>query len=125
MATIGAVIGYKSGLTGVPLILPGHLRRRDGGVNAGPAQPVVRRITGSDDVAPGHFCTIGYLVQAAVAKVVGKGSRSTEDLELPDNFKFLQDTYLAMAVVMVPCISSRLSRRGLSTSRSSPAALIT
>jgi hypothetical protein len=66
------------------------------------AQPVVRRITGSDDVALGHFCTIGYLVQAAVAKVVGKGSRSTEDLELPDNFKFLQDTYLAMAVVMVP-----------------------
>ncbi len=37
-----------------------------------------------------------------MAKVVGKGSRSTEDLELPDNFKFLQDTYLAMAVVMVP-----------------------
>lgn len=63
---------------------------------------MVRRITGSDDVALGHFCTIGYLVQAAVAKVVGKGSRSTEDLELPDNFKFLQDTYLAMAVVMVP-----------------------
>ncbi|MDU6109723.1 MAG: PTS sugar transporter subunit IIC [Klebsiella pneumoniae] len=85
MATIGAVIGYKSGL-----LMPAL------------AQPVVRRITGSDDVALGHFCTIGYLVQAAVAKVVGKGSRSTEDLELPDNFKFLQDTYLAMAVVMVP-----------------------
>ncbi|SQC57560.1 integral membrane protein [Klebsiella pneumoniae] len=26
------------------------------------AQPVVRRITGSDDVALGHFCTIGYPV---------------------------------------------------------------
>ncbi|AUZ64268.1 PTS sugar transporter subunit IIC [Citrobacter amalonaticus] len=103
MATIGAVIGYKSGLTGLPLILTGGVF---GGVMAvlmpALAQPVVRRITGSDDVALGHFCTIGYLVQAAVAKVVGKGSRSTEDLELPDNFKFLQDTYLAMAVVMVP-----------------------
>ncbi|EPC5738301.1 PTS sugar transporter subunit IIC, partial [Klebsiella pneumoniae] len=103
MATIGAVIGYKSGLTGVPLILTGGIF---GGVMAvlmpALAQPVVRRIIGSDDVALGHFCTIGYLVQAAVAKVVGKGSRSTEDLELPDNFKFLQDTYLAMAVVMVP-----------------------
>jgi PTS system ascorbate-specific IIC component len=61
-------------------------------------------------VALGHFCTIGYLVQAAVAKVVGKGSRSTEDLELPDNFKFLQDTYLAMAVVMVPMYLIRLRR---------------
>ena len=103
MATIGAVIGYKAGLTGLSLILTGGIF---GGVMAvlmpALAQPVVRRITGSDDVALGHFCTIGYLVQAAVAKVVGKGSRSTEDLELPDNFKFLQDTYLAMAVVMVP-----------------------
>ncbi|MDV0625161.1 PTS sugar transporter subunit IIC [Klebsiella variicola subsp. variicola] len=87
MATIGAVIGYKSGLTGVPLILTGGIF---GGVMA-VLMPAL-----------GHFCTIGYLVQAAVAKVVGKGSRSTEDLELPDNFKFLQDTYLAMAVVMVP-----------------------
>ncbi|SQI99053.1 integral membrane protein [Klebsiella oxytoca] len=103
MATIGAVIGYKAGLTGLSLILTGGIF---GGVMAvlmpALAQPVVRRITGSDDVALGHFCTIGYLVQAAVAKVVGKGSRSTEDLELPDNFKFLQDTYLAMAVIMVP-----------------------
>jgi ascorbate PTS system EIIC component len=103
MATIGAVIGYKAGLTGLPLILTGGIF---GGAMAvlmpALAQPVVRRITGSDDVALGHFCTIGYLVQAAVAKVVGKGSRSTEDLQLPDNFKFLQDTYLAMAVVMVP-----------------------
>ncbi len=52
MATIGAVIGYKSGLTGVPLILTGGIF---GGVMAvlmpAPAQPVVRRITGSDDVA--------------------------------------------------------------------------
>ncbi len=54
MATIGAVIGYKSGLTGVPLILTGGIF---GGVMAvlmpAPAQPVVRRIIGSDDVALG------------------------------------------------------------------------
>ena len=103
MATIGAVIGYKAGLTGLPLILTGGIF---GGIMAvvmpALAQPVVRRITDADDVALGHFCTIGYLVTAAVAKVVGRGSRSTEDLKLPDNFRFLQDTYLSMALVMVP-----------------------
>ncbi|WP_239952222.1 PTS sugar transporter subunit IIC [Pantoea sp. Z09] len=103
MATIGTVIGYKAGLTGLPLILTGGIF---GGVMAvvmpALAQPIVRRITDSDDIALGHFCTIGYLVQAAVAKVIGKSSRSTEDLKLPDNFKFLQDTYLAMGIVMVP-----------------------
>jgi len=60
MATIGAVIGYKAGLTGLPLILTGGIF---GGAMAvlmpALAQPVVRRITGSDDVALGHFCTIG------------------------------------------------------------------
>ncbi|GKW22620.1 PTS beta-glucoside transporter subunit IIBC [Pectobacterium carotovorum subsp. carotovorum] len=103
MATIGTVIGYKSGLTGATLILTGGIF---GGIMAvlmpALAQPIVRKITNSDDVALGHFCTIGYLVQAAVARVVGKNSKSTEDLTLPDNFKFLQDTYLSMAVVMVP-----------------------
>ncbi|PLR41730.1 PTS ascorbate transporter subunit IIC [Chimaeribacter californicus] len=103
MATIGTVIGYKAGLTGLPLILTGGIF---GGIMAvampALAQPVVRRITDSDEVALGHFCTLGYLVQAAVAKVVGKGSPSTEDLTLPPNFRFLQDTYLSMAVVMIP-----------------------
>lgn len=103
MATIGTVIGYKSGLTGATLILTGGIF---GGIMAvlmpALAQPIVRKITNSDDVALGHFCTIGYLVQAAVARLVGKNSKSTEDLTLPDNFKFLQDTYLSMAVVMVP-----------------------
>lgn len=103
MATIGTVIGYKAGLTGATLILTGGIF---GGVMAvlmpAIAQPIVRKITDSDDIALGHFCTIGYLVQASVAKVVGKDSRSTEDLQLPDNFKFLQDTYLSMAVIMVP-----------------------
>ncbi|MEQ9870954.1 PTS sugar transporter subunit IIC [Pectobacterium odoriferum] len=103
MATIGTVIGYKSGLTGATLILTGGIF---GGIMAvlmpALAQPIVRKITNSDDVALGHFCTIGYLVQAAVARGVGKNSKSTEDLTLPDNFKFLQDTYLSMAVVMVP-----------------------
>jgi ascorbate-specific PTS system EIIC-type component UlaA len=42
-------------------------------------------------------------------------------IELPDNFKFLQDTYLAMAVVMVPMYlipavaAGRVSRSALTT----------
>ena len=103
MSTIGTVIGYKAGLTGLSLILTGGIF---GGIMAvampAIAQPVVRRITGNDDIALGHFCTIGYLFQAAIAKVVGKGSKSTEDIELPRAFSFLNDTYMSMAVIMIP-----------------------
>ncbi|WGY47654.1 PTS sugar transporter subunit IIC [Vibrio sp. ABG19] len=103
MSTIGAVIGYKAGLTGATLVFTGGIF---GGIMAvampAMAQPVVRKITGNDNIALGHFCTIGYMVQAATAKIVGKNSKSTEDIKLPKAFSFLNDTYLSMAVVMIP-----------------------
>jgi len=103
MATVCSVIGYMGGLRGTELIVIG-------GVIAGMmavcmpalAQPIVRKITGSDDIALGHFCTIGYIIQAGVAKLTGDVSKSTEDLELPQSLSFLQDTYLSMMVVMIP-----------------------
>lgn len=103
MATVCSVIGYMGGLRGTELILTGGIIA--GVMSVGMpvlAQPIVRKITGSDDIALGHFCTIGYLVQAGVAKVTGDVSKSTEDFELPQSFSFLQDTYLSMMVVMIP-----------------------
>lgn len=105
-STIGAVIGYTAGLRGVTLILTAGVI---GGIFAvlmpAIAQPTVRKITDSDDIALGHFCTIGYIFQAFVAKVMTKAfgkSNSIEDIEFPEAFAFLQDTYLSMGVVMLP-----------------------
>lgn len=66
------------------------------------AQPFVRKITGSDDIALGHFCTLGYVLSAGVAKLTGDASKSTEDTKFSPKLSFLQDTYLAVASVMVP-----------------------
>ncbi|MGL5956546.1 MAG: PTS sugar transporter subunit IIC [Brevinema sp.] len=103
MATIGVVTGYMTGITGAPLILISGLV---GGILAvfmpAIAQPVVRKITGNDNIALGHFCTVGYIFEAAVAKVFGNTKHSTEDIELPKGFSFLQDSYLTMAIVMLP-----------------------
>lgn len=103
MATMCTVFGYFAGLRGIPLILAGGII---GGIFAvampAIAQPIVRKITASDDIALGHFCTVGYLFEAAVAKVTGDASKSTEDIQLPKSFEFLQDTYLSVMVVMVP-----------------------
>jgi PTS system ascorbate-specific IIC component len=62
-------------------------------------------VTGSNDIALGHFCTIGYLFEAGVAKIFGEkgeNKKSIEDIKLPSSFEFLQDTYLSVMVVMVP-----------------------
>lgn len=102
-ATICAVFGYYWGLRGAPLILVGGLV---GGFMAVAmpafAQPIVRKITDSDDIALGHFCTVGYMFTALIAKLTGGNSKSTEELNLPKSLEFLQDTYLSVMVVMVP-----------------------
>lgn len=106
MATMTTVFGYFAGLRGVSLIAVGGII---GGFFAvampAIAQPIIRKVTGSNDIALGHFCTIGYLFEAAVAYIFGeKGEKkkSIEDIKLPKAFEFLQDTYLSVMVVMVP-----------------------
>lgn len=102
-STLCVVFAYFCGLRGLPLIVIGSIV---GGAFAtlmpALAQPIMRQITGSDDIALGHFCTIGYIFAALVSKVTGDKSKSTEDIELPQSLSFLQDTYLSVMVVMVP-----------------------
>ncbi|EJE97524.1 PTS sugar transporter subunit IIC [Liquorilactobacillus mali] len=69
------------------------------------AQPFVRKITGNDAIALGHFCTVGYLFEAGAAWIFGErgeNKHSVEDIKLPKALEFMQDTYLSVAVVMVP-----------------------
>ena len=81
MSTICAVFGYWCGLRGVTLILVGGLI---GGIFAvampAIAQPYVRKITGNDDIALGHFCTVGYVLTAWVGKLTSfhRGAAAAE-----------------------------------------------
>lgn len=102
-ATLCVVFAYYWGLRGVPLIVIGSIV---GGAFAtlmpAFAQPVMRKITESDDIALGHFCTFGYMFTALIAKITGDVSKSSEDVELPKSLEFLQDTYLSVMAVMIP-----------------------
>ena len=100
------VFGYFAGLRGLVLIIVGSVVGAIFAV-AMPAiaQPIIRKITGSNDIALGHFCTIGYMFEAGVAYIFGErgeNKKSIEDINLPKSFEFLQDTYLSVMVVMVP-----------------------
>lgn len=101
------VFGYTAGLRGAWLIVAASVV---GGFFAvampALAQPIVRKIIGNDAIALGHFCTVGYLFEAGVAWLVRKRNvekqPSVEELKLPRSLEFLQDTYMSLAVVMVP-----------------------
>jgi PTS system ascorbate-specific IIC component len=65
------------------------------------AHPVMKKISGSDDVAFGHFGTVGYVFAAYVGKLLGNKEQSTEDINFPQGLAFLRDSSLAISLVML------------------------
>lgn len=65
------------------------------------AQPTMRKITGTDDVAFGHFSTVGYVFSAWIGSLIGNKEKSTEDIHFPQGLSFLRDSSLAVSLVMM------------------------
>ena len=61
----------------------------------------MKKITGSNDVGFGHFGTLGYVLSGAIGQVVGKGSKSTEEMDLPKNLSFLRDSSISISLTMM------------------------
>lgn len=73
MACMIAAIFIAAGITGVPLVIFGSiLLGLTMAFFPAIAQPTMRKITGTDDVAFAHFGTVGYVLSAGVGKLVGR-----------------------------------------------------
>lgn len=64
-------------------------------------QRMTLQVTDGDDIAMGHFSSIGYYVSGLIGKWIGKGSKSTEDIEVPEKWSFLRNTTISTAITMV------------------------
>lgn len=64
------------------------------------AQPFMKSITGTDEVAFAHFGTTGYVLAGYIGKWFGNKEKSTEDMKLPKALSFLRDTPVAIAFTM-------------------------
>ncbi|SHK55192.1 PTS system sugar-specific permease component, partial [Clostridium cavendishii DSM 21758] len=101
MSCMVAAILIAGGLKGTPLVIIGAILM--GIIMAGMpalAHPTMKKITGVDDVAFGHFGTFGYIVSAAIGKIFGKNSKSTEEIKFPQGLNFLRDTSVAISLTM-------------------------
>lgn len=100
-ALLSAVLG-TAGMRGFALVLIGSLILGFIMVLM-PAlgQPFMRQITGGDDIAIGHFGTFGYVSAGLVGKAIGNKEKTTEDIEIPEQWSFLRDSLISTAITMV------------------------
>lgn len=63
-------------------------------------QPYTKKITGSDDLALGHFGSVGYFIAGFLGKRVGNTAHSTEDIKVPRSLGFLRDTSVSISLTM-------------------------
>lgn len=102
MACMIGVILTVAGFEGVQLVFVGALTL--GLIMAffpAIAHRYMRKVTGSNDVGFGHFGTLGYVLSGAIGQAVGKGSKSTEEMDLPKNLSFLRDSSISISLTMM------------------------
>lgn len=97
-----AVILASAGMGGVHLIFTGSLALGIIMVIF-PAmlQPFMKKITGNNSVALGHFSSTGYVISAIIGKLVGKNSKSTEEMKVPKSLSFLRDSVVSISITML------------------------
>ena len=65
-------------------------------------QPFMRKITGSDATAIGHFNMVGYALSGYIGKIFAKyKDQSTESIKFPKWLSFFRDFLMGVAVVML------------------------
>ncbi|MGV6988503.1 PTS ascorbate transporter subunit IIC [Testudinibacter sp. P80/BLE/0925] len=102
MACMIGVILTVAGFEGVQLVFVGSLTL--GLIMAffpAIAHRYMKRITGSNEVGFGHFGTVGYVLSGAIGEATGKGSKSTEEINLPKNLSFLRDSSISISLTMM------------------------
>ena len=65
------------------------------------AQPVMRMITGSDEIAFGHGQTLLNMLGAWVGKLVGKKEDSAENIEVSEGLNFFRDMAISISLIML------------------------
>ena len=101
MACLIAVILTVGGLEGPLLILGGSaLLGLIMVLSPAITQPTMEKITGTPDLAFGHFGGAGYWLSAQVGKLF-KGSKSSEEISFPKGLSFLRDTTVSISITMM------------------------
>lgn len=96
-AVLGAV-GFKGTIL---ILLGGFLLGAWSAISPAIGQKYTLKVTDRDEIAMGHFGSLGYYLSAWVGGMVGNGSQNTEDLEISEKWSFLRNTTISTGLIMV------------------------
>lgn len=65
------------------------------------SQKYTLKVTDGEELAMGHFGSLGYFVSGFIGSKVGKAEDSTEKLNIPEGLSFLRDSTLTTAITML------------------------
>ena len=65
------------------------------------AQPWMRKVTGNDEIAMGHYVTIAYALSGWLGSKVGKPEDSTEKLKLPGWLSIFKDYIVSVSISII------------------------
>lgn len=98
---LSAVLG-AIGFEGVALVLlGGFFLGAWSAISPAIGQKYTLKVTDGDEIAMGHFGSLGYYLAAWIGTKVVKDSRSTEELQISDKWSFLRNTTISTGIVMV------------------------
>lgn len=98
---LSAVLGAL-GFSGISLILiGGFFLGAWSSISPAIGQRYTLKVTDGDDIAMGHFSSLGYYVSAFIGNLIGKDSKSTEEMQIPESLSFLRNTTISTAITMV------------------------
>ncbi len=101
MACLLSAVLSTAGLSGAPLIaVGGFVLGAWSAISPAIGQNYTLQVTEGDNIAMGHFGSLGYYLSAWVGKRVGNVEDSTEDIKIPEKYGFLRDTTISTAIAM-------------------------
>lgn len=102
MACLLSAVMSQLGFKGLPLILlGGFIMGAWSAISPAIGQKYTLKVTDGDEIAMGHFSSFGYYVSAFIGSLIGKGSKSTEDIKVPESLSFIRNTTMSTALTMV------------------------
>ena len=64
-------------------------------------QKYTLKVTDGEEIAMGHFGSLGYYISSWIGKKVGNPENTTENMEIPEKWGFLRNTTIATAITMI------------------------